>query len=411
MNFNGKHGCQKCISPGEYSKKFHRMSFPKIDGARRTNATFRTRTQAEHHKQYSLMEELNIDMVNSFPTSDPLHLLDLGVMKTCLVRWARGKKGYDRKWTKDLVQAISKLLITLNKQKPTEVHRAFRSLDTLRYWKGVEFRTFLLYTGMVVLKDALSSIEYTHFLTLCCAVTICSCKIYKQYIPLARKMFDAYINAYIEIYGRDTISSNIHNLCHITEDMENHNIGNLIDISTYKFENSLRLMGLDLRNCNLPLEQIARRVSESFNLQNQKKYNSEDFSESFPRVQYESIDSNRIEGYKMYHKIIIKPNVMLSNRKLGDQWFLTRRGDIVQFKYAIAKGSSFQICGARVQFKEAFFSEPIISTNLFIYQSNGEVCDEITIFDLNEIISKLICLTTNQNSVFMPLLHTLEVLN
>lgn len=66
----------------------HRMSFPRIaetdvERARelRTNELFRDRFQPEHHKEFSILEQLPIDMISGFPTSDSLHLLDLGVIK------------------------------------------------------------------------------------------------------------------------------------------------------------------------------------------------------------------------------------------------------------------------------------------------------------------------------------------
>lgn len=43
--------------------------------------SFRNRTQPGHHQSDSILEELPIDMVKSFPVSDALHLFDLGIMK------------------------------------------------------------------------------------------------------------------------------------------------------------------------------------------------------------------------------------------------------------------------------------------------------------------------------------------
>lgn len=88
VNFNHKFGCQNCMAQGEYFRRFRRMSFhrnPITDEERqqelRTDLNFRNRYQPEHHRTYSILEELPIDMVRAFPTSDPLHLLDLGLMK------------------------------------------------------------------------------------------------------------------------------------------------------------------------------------------------------------------------------------------------------------------------------------------------------------------------------------------
>lgn len=66
----------------------HRMSFSKIPVTNeervrflRTDAQFRSRFQAEHHREHSILENLPIDMIKSFPSTDSLHLLHLGNMK------------------------------------------------------------------------------------------------------------------------------------------------------------------------------------------------------------------------------------------------------------------------------------------------------------------------------------------
>lgn len=47
----------------------------------RTDTDFRARKQPMHHKERSILEELSIDMVKAFVTSDPLHLFELGILK------------------------------------------------------------------------------------------------------------------------------------------------------------------------------------------------------------------------------------------------------------------------------------------------------------------------------------------
>lgn len=52
----------------------------------RTDISFRNpkeenKVEVEHHKEYTPLQELPIDMIKSFPVSDPLHLLELGIMK------------------------------------------------------------------------------------------------------------------------------------------------------------------------------------------------------------------------------------------------------------------------------------------------------------------------------------------
>lgn len=81
VNFNHTLGCQKCMVRGIYSKEANRMYFPQNVWPLRTEADFRAKNDIEHHKETSPLEELEIDMVTCFPASDPLHLLELGIMK------------------------------------------------------------------------------------------------------------------------------------------------------------------------------------------------------------------------------------------------------------------------------------------------------------------------------------------
>lgn len=81
VNFNHTSGCQKCLVEGKFSKNAHRMFFSKFDCTSRTDSSFRLKLHPKHHKEYSLMEDLPMNMIQDFPTSDPLHLLELGVMK------------------------------------------------------------------------------------------------------------------------------------------------------------------------------------------------------------------------------------------------------------------------------------------------------------------------------------------
>lgn len=64
----------------------NRMCFPSTDAELRSDANFRqpnVENEAEfrHIKDYSILQELPIDMVKSFVVADSLHLLELGNMK------------------------------------------------------------------------------------------------------------------------------------------------------------------------------------------------------------------------------------------------------------------------------------------------------------------------------------------
>lgn len=312
---------------GIYSHRYKRVYFPDSNSIRRTDADFRAQTCANHHKEVSLMQTLDINMITSFPSSDPLHLLDLGIMKRCLLRWVFGEMGYTRKWSKSSTERVSRLLECCQPYMPTDIHRAIRGLDSVRKWKGTEYRTVLLYVGMALFEEVLDEDEFNHFMILSVAVRICSSSMYKNYIPIAEKMFKNYVQNYGRLYGEHTIGSNVHLLNHIVEDMNAHNINNLINISTYPFENCLRLIGLSLKHGYLPLEQISRRIIEKSQLQNSNFIHLEKFTPQVSKPYTYGI-------WKRFEKVQISCDVILNSKKSADSWFLTKTDQIVKMIYA-----------------------------------------------------------------------------
>lgn len=395
---------------GVYSRVCRTMSFPILDAQRRTDQMFRDRTDPNHHKENSLIERLPINMISTFRVSDTLHLLHLGVMKKCLQRWIGKTKHYDKKWTPAQINERSHFLLSCNINMPSDIHRAIRDLDCLAHWKGVEFRTMLLYVGMVALKPVLPQDEYVHFLTLSCAVTICCCEMYNSYIPIASAMFERYVIDYGHLYGEGAIGSNVHNLIHVTEEMIEHNIGNLERFSTYKYENCLRLLGMKLQSCNRPIQQISRRLIESALITKHENFHEEQFQLS---VKYElpTADQHNRNNVKVYNHINIGPGIFLSSRKQGDQWFLTRTGDVVKMKHAIKIQNTYRILGFSLVHKSPFFHQPLTSTRLNIYMSNGELNNEASTYEIHTIAAKMICLEYKSSFVYMPILHSLETLS
>lgn len=382
------------------------MSFPNINEERRTDQMFRDRADPDHHKENSLLERLPINMISTIRVSDTLHLFHLGIMKRCLQRWIGKTKNYDRKWNKAKIAQTSQFLLNCNSMMPSDIHRAIRDLESLAHWKGVEFRSILHYVGMVALKPILSRDEYEHFLTLCCAVTICCCEKYKGFIPIASAMFEKYVNDYSVLYGSHTIGSNVHNLTHVTEEMIEHNIGNLKKFSTYKYENCLRLLGMRLQCCRRPLEQISRRLIKNSIINDQECYIEEQF---VPSVEYE-LPRNE-SGHRFFSKINIGPGIFLSSYKKGDQWFLTRFGDVVKMLYAIKFHHTLKICGLLLLRKGPFFEKPLKLDKLSIYMSDGELNKQVHAYDVKTIAAKMICLDFESNFVYIPILHTLEILS
>lgn len=208
-------------------------------------------------------------MIEQFPVGDSLHLLHLGIMKRLLFGWRDGtfrRNRKDTKWRASTSTEVSNYLLSC--KMPSEFQRKIRSLEDLTHWKGTEYRMFLHYVGIVALKDHLSNNAYVHFLVLFCAITICSSKTHFYLLDLARKMLLTYIDEYKQIYGIEYISSNVHNLCHLVDEVEL--FGELHTFSSYDFETNLGKCKRLMRSGNRPLEQAANRSLERESSSNYK---------------------------------------------------------------------------------------------------------------------------------------------
>ncbi|XP_055604411.1 uncharacterized protein LOC129752669 [Uranotaenia lowii] len=267
LNYNGKHGCLKCTTKGKYCHSAGTVVFPDHNAQPRTNEKFRNNEYPEHQLSETPLIRLPIDMIEDVIVADALHLLELGVMRKLLNGWRTGSMTKRAKWSTAEKTEISIFLVQI--RFPKEIHRRMRSLDFVSLWKGLEYRNFLNYVGFILLKDHLSEKFYEHFLKLFCAVRICSVETHKSLLPVARELFNDFIDEYKALYGIEYLTSNIHNLCHIVDEVER--FGPLFTLSAYPFENYLHSLKKMLRSGPLPLNQIANRLTELDKLFNQLK--------------------------------------------------------------------------------------------------------------------------------------------
>lgn len=340
-------------------------------------------------------------MIEDFPVGDSLHLLDLGIMKRLLIGWRDGNfANYKTKWRARDSEEISFFLLQC--KMPSEIHRAVRGLNVLAHWKGLEFRTFLYYISVVILKYYLPLDAYEHFLLFFCAVTICSAKMYNSCLDLANAMFSAFVEIYGDIYGEGHITSNVHNLTHIVDEVQRFGI--LSSFNSYPFESKLFQMKNTIRSGNRPLAQIAKRFGELTQLSiiQSQSTNSDN---KYPILK-KPLDKNQNIN-ELHFATVLLPNFLLGSQD-KDKWFLTQRNEIVCLKYILNRNGIVLINGASLTNISDFFDKPIRSSYLNIYSST---CKENLPkeYSLNEIKCKLVAVKDrhSSNMIFFPLLHTL----
>lgn len=351
MHHNAFKGCSKCEETREEgSESVHTTKI----GVLRTDESFRNRTHLlHHHEKYHFMqttlEAIGIQMVSQIPI-DPMHLLDLGLGKKLI--------GYfnEAKLTHIDCEAISKHLCEKVKPNtPCEFSRTCQPLDDVSVWKATDFRQFLCYTGMVVLKDKLDNNVYYHFLLLVCAYRLLSQQNCEQNVGIAQKLLERFVELFPSVYGRDSIVYNVHELLHLSACVTQ--FGTLDSFSCYKFENFMQYIKKDIRSPTNILQQVYNRMKENEKFPTERKYKFDEFSLS-PKNMSDSfcainqipikivkinVERNLISGHRCLNINSFFDAPLNSKIDLGIVTYTVLETNVEIFKYSDVKYKFFRI--------------------------------------------------------------------
>lgn len=214
-SFNAYHSCNYCIEEGTFIND--RMSFLGVSSPLRTDDSFRSKEDEDYHKGSSPLEGFPINIVLTV-VLDYMHCVCLGVMKRLLTFWVKAKKPIRFK-SPEIVSDISSQLIDIMKPYfPSEFNRLPRSLEELEFSKATEFRTFLLYTSLIVLKERLAKPFFQDFMLFHCAIKILiSNDLYITHNTIAKNLLISFVSQYPTIYGYEYVTYNVHGLIHLAD--------------------------------------------------------------------------------------------------------------------------------------------------------------------------------------------------
>nr|CAB3260121.1 transposase domain-containing protein [Phallusia mammillata] len=188
---------------------------------------------------------------------DYMHLACLGVMKRLLSFW----NGSYRKRHAQLSSCAIRLLSTkINEVKlyvPKEFNRKLRPMAELSYWKAAEFRMFLLYVGVAILKDKaiMSKQTYKHFIkfSISMRILVSPCPTDSD-IDVSRKLLKEFCMDCPKYYQDGFMSYNVHSLIHLPDDC--YLFGSLELINCFPFESYLGILKQCVHSGYKPFEQV-----------------------------------------------------------------------------------------------------------------------------------------------------------
>lgn len=324
------------------------------------------------HTRTPLFDVEDLDMIQDFAL-DYMHLVNLGVMRRMLYYYkGTYARIFNGRLSTPYLKEISRLLANLNGKLPSDFVRQTRSLEDVNRWKATELRTFLLYVGIVVLKDILNPQMYKHFLSLSLAIRML-CEennvIRKTYLSHAQKLLEYFVSNAHEHFGETFCVYNVHCLLHITDDVE-HFQSSLDEISCFQFENFLQQLKRLVRGKQNPLVELAKRLSE-----------------------HKSDDPRKA---KLITKIDVSKNAC----------FMTK--DFVVFVKNILPNDQLVCDIYKKNHLNNFFDSFIESKILNIYYIKNHNCSAIQTLNIHDLLRKCVCIPYKNNKVVISLLNNVH---
>jgi hypothetical protein len=172
-------------------------------------------------------------------------------MKRLLTFWVKGKKPIRFK-SAEIVSDISSQLIDMKPYFPSEFNRLPQSLDELEFFKATEFKTFLLYTSLIVLKGRLAKPFFQHFMLFHCAIKILiSNDLYTTLYYSQKFTLISFVSQYPYTYMHyEYVTYNEHELIHLADFALQQ--GPLDKFSAFKYENCLQIIKKTVKNARYP---------------------------------------------------------------------------------------------------------------------------------------------------------------
>lgn len=243
--FNGRYGCAWCLHEGERVDKGRGsvQVYPYLEEPPAERTHMQTVENAEEaHRQGEavygvkgpsiLMLLTTFNIVQGF-TVDYLHNSLLGVARYFGRLWFdssnHGKEYYIGTQTDKIDDRLTSI------QPPNNLTRAPRSLSHRRFWKGSEWRSWLLFYSLPCLVGVLKDVYLRHWLLLVHGLSLLlSESISEIDIVNANIMLAKFVLLVDRYYGRTHLTYNVHQLLHAAGTVRNW--GPLWANSTFMYE-------------------------------------------------------------------------------------------------------------------------------------------------------------------------------
>ena len=224
--YNGHYGCGMCLNPGEIVEKGNgrtRVYLMKEDVMLRTIENTRVFVSEAMETENACMGVKGPSLLSLLPhfdlicrmVPDYMHCICLGVVRQMANLWFDSKNHEKPFYIGTHIPSIDAQLLII--KPPCSISRTPRSVSLTKFWKAHEWLAWLLYYSMPVLKNILPVAYYSHWsLVVACTAILLGNDISLAQLVYCERSFVQFVTEFDQLYGRQHMSYNVHQLLHIT---------------------------------------------------------------------------------------------------------------------------------------------------------------------------------------------------
>ena len=166
---------------------------------------------------------------------DTMHCVFLGLTNQLLTLWF-DKKYSDKEFSiYHAIKLVDSRILSLT--PPSYIQRRPRSIENhLGYWKASELKNWFFNISLIVLEDLLPPAYYNHHKLIVLTIFLLSkSSISAETDKIARRIIHKYLSQFEDLYGKEHLSSNLHQLSHLDKVVKD--FGPLWTLSCFTYEN------------------------------------------------------------------------------------------------------------------------------------------------------------------------------
>ena len=232
QQFNGEHGCTWCLQKGTVVQRgngtarvypFEQDVPVRTHSGLISDAKIALTTGAEHHfgvvgisRLFALSSSpsVKLDMVGSF-VADYMHIVLLGVTRQVTGLWLDSTESDQDFSLRARVSALDAQLAKI--RPPDSVSRLPRPISQACRWKASEWRSWLLFYSLPLLRGMLPGQYFNHWMHLVSSIyLLLQPEVSAGCLSTAERSLGMFVSQFVGLYGLEHMTYNVHCLLHLT---------------------------------------------------------------------------------------------------------------------------------------------------------------------------------------------------